>query len=415
MTERAFIIERDVKLGYFCKKVQCVMTLLNMASSEIAELVPDDVIERLKGDDPNPTFRAYVVGHEGTAFPKEVGAGGVILRWFKSTIQKLVNKLQLGTKIFHGHNVDSSHEGRASIGELVGKAVKTVKDKLSAIAVMYIKPEFAGLPLNIASVEADVEVNPNEDDSLKAVDVLEVTGIALGNSKEEKPAFTNAKLIGEFQAFLKDQSSHLEFSKEKEMDKITIDEMRTLVKKENIAPSDVFGREALTEDPVVTGFVKAEIKEATAGEYAHRKRGEKGFEEDTLKMKEQIEAKDAKIKELTKKTAKTEVSKLFKTETESRKFTEKQTKFIESKIETFDPTEPDKVKEEFGSFLDTQVQDYKSLIKAGIIQDEETTEKSKEEEKKESEQKKKSGVGASGSETKGSEISFLPSIEEVEV
>ncbi len=174
--------------------------LQQMAASEIMNIIPKDIYDEIKQRDPHPLFQAYVVGHEGEATGEMVGVGTKILNWFSSAINKIWKKLNYGTKIFHGHNIDSSHEGRQSIGEVVGKAIKTIKDKVNAIAIMYIHPEFRDLPLNIASIEVDMDII---DDSVHDVNVGDITGIALGNSAIEKPGFEGATLLSQIQAMSK--------------------------------------------------------------------------------------------------------------------------------------------------------------------------------------------------------------------
>ena len=175
--------------------------LQHMASSEIIDIIPKDIFEKVKARDPHPLFQAYVVGHEGEVTGQMVGIGKKVMNWFSSAINKLWEKLQYGTKIFHGHNVDSSHEGRQSIGEVVGKAIKTIKDRVNAIAITYIYPEFRDLPIDIASIEVDIKIN--DDDGVHGVDVGNITGIALGNSAIEKPGFADAGLLSQIQAMSK--------------------------------------------------------------------------------------------------------------------------------------------------------------------------------------------------------------------
>jgi len=173
--------------------------LQQMAASEITAIIPNDVYTEIKQRDPAPLFRAYVIGHEGEATGKIVGMGAKILHWFSSAINKIVEKLQYGTKIFHNHGPTNENEGRNPIGELVGKVVKTIKDKINAIAIMYIYPAYRDLPLDVASIEADI--NMNLDDSVHDVDVGDITGIALGSSAVDKPGFADATLLSEIQAF----------------------------------------------------------------------------------------------------------------------------------------------------------------------------------------------------------------------
>ena len=175
--------------------------LQQMATSEIINIIPPDVYDEIKQKDSHPLFQAYVVGHEGEATGYMVGIGANVLNWFSSAIKKIWQKLKYGTKVFHNHNEDSGHEGRQSIGEVVGKTIKTIQDKVNAIAIAYIYPEFKDLALDVASIEADVRINP--DDNVYDVDVGDITGIALGNSAVEKPGFAGATLLSQIQAMSK--------------------------------------------------------------------------------------------------------------------------------------------------------------------------------------------------------------------
>lgn len=383
------------------------MKILNMSAEAIRSMISDEMMRKIKFEDPNPEFRAYVVGHEGTAYPKEVGAGSVVMKWFRSAIEKLVDTLRVGTKIFHNHNEDSTHGGRISIGEVVGKAFKRIKDKASAVAVMYIYPQFRSLPLDIASVEADVKVDPQSADTFEAVGVNEITGIALGDSSADEPAFSGAKLIGEMQAF-KDRS----IQGGNMGDKVTIDEMKTVIKENEIKPSDLFGNDKIADDPFVVGLVKSAVKEETAGEYGHRKRDGSAYEKKITELEDSAKEKDTKIAELQKTGAKGDVKKKFKDEAEKRKFTDRQKEFIEGNLEEFDLKDVEKIDSELSEFLDDQVDAYKKVSKVFGIEEknDEENEAGEKGEKKETE--KKDNGSKKESTTPPGDNPFLPTIDE---
>ena len=383
------------------------MEIRNMAADEISDMIPEDTLRRIKRDDPEPVFKAFVVGHPGTAFPKEVGRGEVIIKWIQSAIRSLVDVLKHGTKVFHGHNEDSSHEGRTSIGEVVGKALKDVKGKLSAIAAVYIYPMFKNLTLDVASIEADITVDPQSSDTFKAVGVKEITGIALGDSSNETPAFSGAKLIGELQAF---RNQSIQSKKGDDMDKMTIDEIRTVIKENSIPPSDLFDREVLVDDPVVKGFVKAEVKEAGMGEYHARKRSQSESAEKETELEEKIKDKDAEIVKLKKVTAKTKVDDLYKAEKDKRGFEGKQEAFIKSHLEKFEVSDPEKVEEELSKFLDDQVDDFKAMSKVFGVKVKDGDGKPKEGEEEETETDEETEEGDDGGDY---ENIFLPTIDEL--
>ena len=174
--------------------------LLHMAESEIKKIIPPYVMDDIKQKDPKPLFRAYVVGQEGQAEANWVGVGKLVKTWFASAIGSIVKKLWPGLKIFHNHSETNEHEGRTQIGEVAGSKATMIDDKTSAIAVAYIYPEYRELPLDVASIEVEVNIDPTIPDGVHADDVADVTGIALGNSKVNRPGFPGATLLGELQA-----------------------------------------------------------------------------------------------------------------------------------------------------------------------------------------------------------------------
>lgn len=176
--------------------------LLHMAESEIKAMIPPYFLESVKQKDPKPLFKAYVVGQEGQAEAQWVGIGKVVKNWFKDAIGKLVRRIYPGLKLFKNHaETNEPNENRIEIGEVAGSRAKTIDGKFSAVIAAYIYPEYKNLPLDIASIEADILINDVGDDDIHAVDVDDVTGIALGNSAVDKPGFPGATLLGELQAF----------------------------------------------------------------------------------------------------------------------------------------------------------------------------------------------------------------------
>jgi len=176
-----------------------------MAASEISEMIPPDVLRDIKLRDSNPVFRAFVVGHEGEAKGNLVGIGNIVKQWFKTAIKKLHSKISAGIKLFSGHAETNETEGRIPIGEIVAKKLMQVKDKLSSIVACYVYPDFRHLPFDVASIEANINLEQNEEGNFDVIDTEEVTGVALGNSDIDKPGFSGATLLGELQAFAEEK------------------------------------------------------------------------------------------------------------------------------------------------------------------------------------------------------------------
>lgn len=230
--------------------------VLAMADDDVLGMISPMTIEHIKKakGDPAPLFKAFRVGHEGEAQPNILGIGRTVQRWFQSAIEKLTDKLYLGTKVYHNHMPTNDEKGRSPIGEIVGKAMRHIEGALSSVAVAYIYPQFRDLPLDVASIEADLLV-PKDAAAfdVQDVDVLSITGVALGNSQLSKPAFPGATLLAQLQAFA--ENTHPQGEK-----KMTLEEIRTAIQEGKFKPSDVFDPKVLSTDPLVVDIVKDETQ-----------------------------------------------------------------------------------------------------------------------------------------------------------
>ncbi|MFW6124462.1 MAG: hypothetical protein ACOC5G_04505 [Acidobacteriota bacterium] len=350
-------------------------TILEMASSEILNYIPAGIYERIRRQDKKPEFRAYIIGHEGESEGKVIGAGNIIKRWFKSAIEKITEKLQFGTKIFHEHGETNKHKGREAIGEIVGKTSKYIKDKLSAIAIAYIKPEFRNLPLDVASIEADVFLSGDQNTGIYDADVEGITGVALGNSAVNRPGFPGATLLSQIQAFAQSQTQKGERGME-----ITISEVRDFIKAESLKPSDLFGLRDLSKDP----SFKEEVDKAFTDRKDKINEGfDKTKEELIKKYEEKLKEKDEKIKDnnetitkLQRETIQSKTKDWLETQKEKRELDDEQLKFLNRNIPKFKPEDSEKAEDEFNKFLDDQLDELKE-IKTEIFGQEDKSNKSK--------------------------------------
>ena len=176
-----------------------------MAASEIAGMIPAEKMAEITAKDPHPVFKAFVVGHEGEAKGNLVGVGNVIKRWFRDMIERLHEKISVGLQLFHGHAATNDTAGRIAVGEVVGKKILKIKDRISTVVACYINPSFKNLPLDVASIEANLDLR-DAGRGFVVADVNKVTGIALGNSTIDQPGFPGATLLGQLQAFIKENN-----------------------------------------------------------------------------------------------------------------------------------------------------------------------------------------------------------------
>jgi len=332
--------------------------LHEMAQNELMAMISPAIIQEIKRDDPKPKFRAYVVGHEGES-SGSISADNftwikVVKKWFKSAIRNLHDKIQIGTPLFWGHSEDNAAQ-REKIGEIVGKKLADIKDKLSVIVATYIKPEFATVPLNVASIEADIRLLQDGEDYAAEVD--RVHAVALGMSGHEKPGFKDATLLTQLFEFAQDDKFKI---RSHEME-LTVDDVKKVIKAESIKPSDLFSNSDLSDDPSVKGFIDSAEKRTKAEFHDHDNRMKEKIAEvkaEAEKEKEDIVKQNTVLK---KEVAKSKVDSLFETAKTARKLTEKQTLFIEKKLKKFEPDDPEKLEDEFSSFLDEGIKEFKSI------------------------------------------------------
>jgi hypothetical protein len=331
--------------------------LREMAANEIAAMIPMAKINEIKAADPRPVFKAFVIGHEGEARGNVVGIGNVVKQWFRDAIQKLHDKIAAGIQLFHGHPAAGDTGPRTPIGEVVGKRLMRIGERLSSVVACYIYPAFRHLPLDVASIEADVQME-QKGKNVVIAEVDDVTGIALASSAVETPGFAGATLLGQLQAFAKNQ--HIDGGN---LMDLTMEDVRTFLKSEKVKPSDVFGMEEMAADPIVRGLAEDRVRERIAGEFARRKDAEEKLEKIQKTHDDKVADLTKTINGLKTDTAKSRVGPLFETQRKGRKLDDRQTKFIQNRIGRFTPTNPDDVEKEFNAYLDSEIDEYNRIAK----------------------------------------------------
>lgn len=333
-------------------------TFRYMASSEIRLMMDPGLMTEIirdRGDD-HPLIKAFVVGHEGEAQGFLVGVGNIVKKWYRSAIEKLFTKINVGLRLFHGHAETNDQTGRTAIGEVVGKKLMTIDNNLSTIIACYIYPKFRHLPLDVASIEANIDFEEGRN-GLIVVNVNDVSGIALANKAVETPGFPGASLLGQLQAFAKNK--HLEV---REM--VSIEEVRQFLRDEKVKPSDVFGESDLTSDPIVIGYAKAAGKEAQGGEWRRRVEAQEELAALKKKHDEEIKARDEKIRTLSQDATKGKIPTIFEKKAADRKFDEIQKKFILARLPKFTPPVDEKdLESALDKHLDAELDEYSKIRK----------------------------------------------------
>jgi DNA-binding transcriptional MerR regulator len=329
--------------------------ILAMADAEVLGLISPRVIRDIKREDPAPLFKAFIIGQEGESRPKIVGVGATVQRWFQSAIEKLTEKLGLGLPVYHNHTPTNKDRNRPPIGEVVGKAMKNIQGSLSSIIVAYIFPQFKDLPLDVASIEAGVMVpEDSREFDVKDVDIQEVTGIALGNSQVNKPAFPGATLVAQLQAMA--EKPH------QGDNNMTLDEIQKAIQEGKFKPSDVFMPTALTSDPFIKEHVEEKINNAKG--YDIRKRQDLEEKVSTLeKDKKALQDELASSKTSVLKTKAKETFEAVLGERPKLKEDGRLSKFVRKQFDkSFAPTDEAKLRDDLNKFVDGQVTEFQELF-----------------------------------------------------
>lgn len=332
-----------------------------MAASEIASMIDPQTMSRIRAQDPHPLFKAFVIGHEGESEGYLVGVGNIIKRWYRYAVEELNRKINAGLELFHGHAETNHEPNRSSIGEVVGKRLMAIGDRVSSVIACYIYPSFRHLPLDVASIEAEVQL---EDDRKKGglyiAEVGRVTGIALASSAVEKPGFAGATLLGELQAFARSHQG------ENLMD-LTLEDVRAFLTQEKAKPSDLFSADALAADPIIAAMKE---KSPSNFEFARMRRelgdAEKklaDIEREKTTLSDKVKAQDVEISAGRLATAKQKAAQLFEAQKTSRKLDDRQSKFIQKRLDRFTPTKPEELEKEFNSYLDSEIDEYGKIAK----------------------------------------------------
>ena len=163
-------------------------------------------------------------------------------------------------------------------------------------------------------------------------------------------------------------------------EKITLGEMKEVIKEGKVSPSDLFGVESLTGDPLVRGFVDMTVKELRKkldGEYDARKRVEtehKTTEDEVDKEKKELIEENKKLKI---EGAKVKATELFGTKMKERKVDKQQEAFLKSKQSDYLPEDPENLDKEVDKFMDEKLEEYKTTAEIFGHKTKETKEETK--------------------------------------
>lgn len=324
-----------------------------MADAEILGMVNSGWLEGIKASDPKPVIKAFVVGHEGGS---DIVLGGrkVAVQWLRNAVGWIHDKLQMFVPVYEGHGApgDNSPQGRVPVGQVVGKALVNIGDKVAAVAAMYFFPNARDRVFDVASIEADIEYERDES-SIRPTSVETISGVAVSNSLISRPGFPGATLLGAVQAFAAKEGAQAMA--------MTLAELKAAVRDIGAKPSDLFP----VDDIMTDSHVVAKVKEEKANVYNQNQRLQTELDEARNKVVQTTERYEGMLREANTKAVLSRQGVIADTVMKERKLSDKEAAFAKLQLKRFSTTasDEDKLKADINRFLDEVQADYAEVAK----------------------------------------------------
>ena len=367
------------------EKVWISCELQQMPESEVLDMIPAETVQRIRAKDAHPEFRVFSLGHEGDANANVLGMGMKILRYAKDIVIQMFNRVKYGLPTFNRHDPNTnSHTNREVVGEVVGKTLKTISGVLHTLAAVYIKPEFRGHNLDIASIEGNFEAEEAEDGSMGVVNLSQITGIALSNHAVDTPGMPGATLQAALQMFTQKYGRFQQMA-------LTKEQIKAAIVEAGVKIHDLFSEEEIV--------ASEPAKKAKQTEYEWAKRIETKLgesREENAKLQGKITSLEGEKATLAEKANQGTIKETLAGIATERKLDPKFTAFAEKNLRNFKSSKTgDDFKAELEKFVDTTAKDYVEMGKIYGFEAKVTAETKKEDGKEEG------GAGAPAADGKG--------------
>ncbi len=190
--------------------VRIIAPVEEMKGKEVAERIGRRVCEAVRGSDRGPLFVELVAGHEGWSTGNMVT--GTVKRktrkfWSRQMVARLARVLRPGVPLYMSHQQGAGQ--RPQVGEIKSSRQDMKNNCLQATAVARITDPLAkqGIKtgkINTCSIEAEIVCRRDRDmanNSWLVSAVNKVTGVALGNSRTDRPGFPRAAVLAAVEEF----------------------------------------------------------------------------------------------------------------------------------------------------------------------------------------------------------------------
>ena len=233
-----------------------------MAADQVVGHIGRDRYETIKAGDPHPFFFGSSVAQTGISTGSIEGKGAAVKHWPPAAVAKLAQRMnESPAPVFLGHG--------GSDRPRYGTVVSGIAENGEALAVGYIEGSTGSNKavadrvrageLDTNSIEADLVLQVNEDGSLVVEDVEAVTGLALGDSRFNKPGFAGARVLVAVQEFEDDEKD----KNHNQEEPVKLSEITAAIREGGFRPDQVFDKDSLLAADPVKSALEAERKTAT--------------------------------------------------------------------------------------------------------------------------------------------------------
>jgi len=353
--------------------IQC-FKLKEFSQSEIIELIPNDTLSKIKLTDPHPFFTIYSIAHEGISTPKIInGPQSKPIKWMKAAIQSIKNKVLKGVKFYKDHNTDNSTDNRRELGEVIVDLQKDIGGILHHLVIGYHAPNVVEeVKQNDVCSQEGLWDLVDKGVSWVARKLDAITGIALGKSTEDIPAFAGAHRLGMVQAF---NNNNLERSPGRDNMAITreellnakIDDIKWLVEQKEYHPNQLFPNKEIMVEDRVYGKVYKEV-ESLAESIKKHEAEKAAIKTELEKTKDELAKRVITEKSIIRREQEQSAAERFEKLLTLQKATDTQKKYAKPRFR------PDKMEDLSDDGLQARMleilEDYKLDASLGILKDE---------------------------------------------
>ena len=215
-------------------------------------------------------YRAFIASHPSQTVSNVVGEGNRVIRWTEGAVKSIHNFLsQNRVPFFKGHS--SNSKNRTALGEAVASGIKEIGGKLYNFVIGHFPDARSVQQFDAISIETLAK--PVEVASQYLINsVNSIEGIALTNSRHNKPSFQEAYAIAEIHNHPDESCSlvlnysadaSLEIQDERRKPMSNLKDIKYTIQENEFQPSQLFSKQEIVKDQTFKELVQNAVQEAT--------------------------------------------------------------------------------------------------------------------------------------------------------